>query len=232
MLNILVCGTSIALPVSWGQKTWVHYLKQQLNCEIVNLSRVGCGSQYIHDSVITEVIERNYDLVIVSWNSFNNILEVRSRIKQKIFDWDIIGGNPHAEYLQSDWIWNHVPDHAIEDELDVGIKRDFFNAYLNLGQGDHETGIKNTLVNVISLQNTLKALDLPYMFTFPRKLLRLKRHEHYHKLVDWSLVDDHHLYTDARRMRHWENNHPTEAAYQWYADEVYQFLSTKNLIKT
>jgi hypothetical protein len=231
-MKVLVCGTSIALPVSWGQKTWVHYLEQKLNCEMINLSRVGCGNQYIHDSVITEVVERDYDLVVVSWSSFNNVLEVRSRIKQKIFDWDIIGGNPHSEYLQSDWIWDHVPDHAIENESGIELKRDFFNAYLRLAQSDHQTSIQTTLINVISLQNTLKALNIPYMFTFPRKLVRLKRHARYHAQIDWSLVDNNHLYTDARRMRHWENNHPTEAAYQWYADCVYEFLSTKNLIVT
>lgn len=231
-MKVLVCGTSIALPVSWGQRTWVHYLKQRLGCEMVNLSRVGCGNQYIHDTVISEIIERDYDLVLVSWSSFNNVLEVRSRIKQKIFDWELVGGNPHSEYLQSDWIWDHVPDHAIENEIDVELKREFFNAYLNLAQADHEISIQRTIINVVSLQNTLKALNIPYMFTFPRKLLRLKRHERFHAQIDWSQVDSHHLYTDARRMRHWENNHPTEAAYQWYADCVHEFLSTKNLIKT
>ena len=229
-MKILVCGTSITLPMTWGQKTWVYYLEQRLGCEMINLSRAGCGNQYIRDSVITEVIERDYDLVIVSWSSFNTVLEVRSRIKQKIFDWEMIGGNPHNEYLQSDWIWNHVPDHAIENESDVKLKQEFFNAYLQLAQADYKTSIKTTFLNVISLQNTLKTLDIPYMFTFPRKLLRLKQHERYHAQIDWSHVDDHHLYTDARRMQHWKNNHPTEAAYQWYANEVYEFLSTKNLI--
>ena len=111
------------------------------------------------------------------------------------------------------------------------MKKNLFPSYAALAP-TMESRIQSNLLRVISLQNTLKALNIPYMFTFPRKLLRLKRHERFHAQIDWSQVDSHHLYTDARRMQHWENNHPTEAAYQWYADCVYEFLSTKNLIKT
>ena len=230
-MRVLVCGTSIALPVSWGQRTWVHYLKQRLGCEMVNLSRVGCGYDYIHDSIATEVIERDYDLVIVSWSSFNQVLEFKTRVGLQLYDWDIIGGNVDSDKLQNDWMWDHIPDSVFEHENELSMKKNLFPSYAALAP-TMESRIQSNLLRVISLQNTLKALDIPYMFTFPRKLLRLKRHERFHAQIDWSQVDSHHLYTDARRMRHWENNHPTEAAYQWYADRVYEFLSTKNLIKT
>jgi hypothetical protein len=198
---------------------------------MVNLSRVGCGYDYIHDSVAMEVIERDYDLVLVSWSSFNTVIEMKSKMNVKLYDWDLIGGNAHGDKLQSDWLWDHIPDDAFEFEDQVTAKRNLFSHLISLSP-TMESRIQSNLLRVISLQNTLKALNIPYMFTFPRKLLRLKRHARYHAQIDWSLVDNHNLYTDARRMRHWENNHPTEAAYQWYADEVYEFLSTKNLIVT
>jgi hypothetical protein len=229
-MKVLVCGTSIALPESWGQKTWVHYLEKRLGCELVNLSRVGAGNQYIHDAVMCEVVERDYDLVIVSWSSFTSVLEVRSNIKQKIFDWDIIGGNPHEQLLQTDWIWDHVPDHAIPGENNLQLKKDFFKTYLRMGQADRIVNIRSTLLNVLSLQSTLKCLDIPYMFTFPRKVLKLKEHSRYHDMIDWSRVDGHNLYTHARNSEHWQNRHPTEPVYRWYADQVYEYLSTKNLI--
>ena len=233
-MKILVCGSSVVMPdlsSAWTQRTWIHYLQQKLNCEIVNIARSGCGNQYIHDAVLAEVTERSYDLVLVSWNLGGRV-EFRTSHNLTLFDWDKSGGNPHQKYMQTDWIWPHTPDNIMPFERAVEYKKNLFKSRFDIVP-KYETNQQITLTHVISLQSTLKSYGVPYTFAFYRPLLQLKRFKSYYDKIDWNYVHPDNLYRVSKNMKMWDKEtlHPTDEAYRWYSDEMYKFLNDRNLIK-
>jgi hypothetical protein len=218
------------MSATWAQKTWVYHLQKKIPCEIVNISRVGCGNLYIHDAVLAEVTERQYDLVIVTWTVANRA-EFRTQYTLPLFDWDKFGGNPHDSHMQKDWIFPHTPDSIIPFDEAINTKNELMRYRLK-SLPEYEVNHQTMLTQVISLQSTLKSYGTPYMFAFYRKILQLKKFSNYYNKIDWANIIDHNLYTKAKTMNMWDNDtlHPTEEAYQWYADEIIEFLNTKNLI--
>lgn len=235
-MKILVCGASVVMPdlsASWTPRTWIHYLQQKLNCEIVNIARAGCGNQYMHDAVIAEVTERSYDLVLVSWNIADRI-EFRTQHKLPMTDWIKNGKNinPHAEYMQSEWIWPHTADNIMPRQEDVETKNELFRRrFLTLPT--YEINHQIMLTQALSLQSTLKSYGIPYTFVWYRTLLRLKQFKNYYDKIDWNYVHPDSLFRQAKNKKMWDDKslHPTEEAYKWYADEMYKFLNDRNLIK-
>ena len=233
-MKILICGTSTSMPdmtTAWTQKTWVHHLQKKLPCDIVNISRVGCGNQYMHDAVLAEVTERPYDLVIVTWTVANRA-EFRTQYTLPLFDWDKFGGNPHNMHMQKDWIFPHTPDTIIPFDAAIHTKNELFRFRLK-SLPKYEINHQTMLTQVISLQSTLKSYGIPYVFAFYRKLLQLKKFNNYYEKIDWDNTIEHNLYTKAKTLNMWDDDtkHPTEDAYRWYADEMLNFINTKNLIK-
>jgi hypothetical protein len=214
-----------------NRESYVRILEKKLNCDIVNLSRAGCGNQYIHDSVVAEVTERDYDLVLVQWTA-PNIVEFRTQYTTELFDWEIYNGNKHHHLLQKDWMWNHTPDHVMPSSQEAIAKNEMFKSRFKLTPGayaNHQT----MLMQILSLQSILKSYNIPYVFIFYRKLLQLKQFKRYYDRIDWHNVHDQHLFRIAKDNNHWndETYHPTSAAYEYYAEEIINFLSTKNLIE-
>ena len=232
-MKILVCGSSTSMPdmsADWTQKTWVYHLQQKINCEIVNVSRVGSGGQYMHDAVIAEVTDRSYDLVIVTWNVADRV-EFRTNYDLPIEDWIRHGGNPHTKYMQSDWIWSHTPDKIMPNQAAIDNKNGLIKYRLNT-LPKYETNHQSMLTQVISLQSTLKTYNIPYVFAFYRKLLMLKKFNNYYKKLDWDNIFEHNLYAKAKVLGLWDNksSHPTEDAYRWYSNEMVKYLNKRNLI--
>jgi hypothetical protein len=235
-MRILVCGTSVMMygkntSKETDQKSWVWYLQQKLNCEVVNLARAGCGNQYMHDAVIAAITEQDYDLVLVSWNK-SGVAEFRCQHKLPLVDWDGLEGNPHPEYLQNDWVWSHTPDEVMPWEDAALDKKDLFKSHFRMNP-KYPVNHQMSLTQILSLQSTLKSYGVPYAFVFYRKLLQLKQFKKYYEKIDWSNVHDKNLFSLAKHNKLWDNAsyHPTNKAHEIYADMMYEFLSTKNLIK-
>jgi len=231
-MKILVCGTSTTMPdmtAGGDHKTWIYHLQQKLKCEIVNISRVGCGNKYIHDAVASEITERKYDLVLTSW-TFAKRMDFRIFMNSRLDDWERLGGNPHVDLLQKNWVFPHTKFNN-EEMNDARVR--LFKGYFPICAKPDDLH-QSTLLNIISLQSILKAYNIPYVFTFYRKLLRLRKFSSYYKKIDWDNVHNYNLFNEAKNMDQWnsETLHPTDAAYRWYADEMYSWLSTKNLIKS
>ena len=232
-MKILVCGASVVMPDLSGpktQRTWIHYLQQKLNCEVVNIARSGCGNQYMHDAVIAEVTERPYDLVLVSWNIANRI-EFRTQHKLPMPDLKYML-NPHKEYMQSEWIWPHTPDDVMPSEEAAENKNELFRRRF-LTIPTYEINHQIMLTQALSLQSTLKSYGIPYTFVWYRTLLRLKQFKNYYDKIDWNYVHPDSLFRQAKNKKMWDDKslHPTDEAYRWYADEMYKFLNDRNLIK-
>lgn len=233
-MKILVCGSSVVMPdlsKSWTQRTWIHHLQQKLNCEVVNISRSGCGNQYMHDAVVAEITERDYDLVLVSWNIADRI-EFRTKYNLRLFDWDRNGGNPHDQYMQKDWIFPHTPDNVMPSDQDAEYKNKIFKEYFYT-LPKYERNHQIMLTHALSLQSTLKSYGVPYTFVWYRTLLKLKQFNSYYDKIDWNYVHPESLFRQAKNMKMWDDKtlHPTDEAYRWYADEMYTFLNDRNLIK-
>jgi hypothetical protein len=232
-MKILVCGASVVMPdlsTPWSQRTWIHYLQQKLNCEIVNIARAGCGNQYMHDSVIAEVTERSYDLVLVSWNIADRI-EFRTQYKLPMPDLKYMR-NPHEKYMQSEWIWPHTADDIMPFEEAAETKNELFKRRFST-MPTYETNHQIMLTHALSLQSTLKSYGIPYTFVWYRTLMRLKQFKNYYDKIDWNFVHPDSLFRQAKNKKMWDDKslHPTDEAYRWYADEMYKFLNDRNLIK-
>ena len=97
-MKILVAGSSINI----GPNAWPAYLQKKLDCEIINLSLVGAGNYYIQHTIISELSERSYDLVIPFWNNylwvdFRNIGHHQEENPLNTL-------NPHKHLLKRNWI--------------------------------------------------------------------------------------------------------------------------------
>ena len=232
-MKVLVCGSSVVMSDMTSDdapKTWVYYLQQKLDCKIVNIARAGCGNQYMHDAVLAEVTERHYDLVLVSWNIADRV-EIRTRLDLEMDDWTLIGGNPHYEHMQRNWMWPHTTDEIINHEDCIQSKNNYFKSRLHILPG-YDVTHQTMLTQVISLQSTLKQYCIPYMFTFYRKLLKLSKFDSYYNRMDFNNILEESMYRFAKNKNQWDSTtlHPNSAAHAAYADVVHEFLSTKNLI--
>jgi len=232
-MKILVCGTSTTMGDSYahkpnGVKSWVWYLQQRLNCEIVNLSRVGCGNTYIHDSILAEITERPYDLVLVSWTVAKR-MDFRTCKEHNPIDWANLGGNPHYDLLQKDWLFPHT---TFDTQEFTQLRQNVYDNYFPIVPRPPQLH-QMTLLKILSMQSVLKSYNIPYVFTFYRKLMELKKFSNYYEKIDWSNIHDENLFSLAKSKNMWDNKsyHPTNEAQQIYADMMYEFLNTKNLIK-
>jgi hypothetical protein len=227
-MKILVCGTSTAMGNTTRIKSWVYYLQQKLDCEVVNLSRVGCGNTYIHDSILAEITERPYDLVLVSWTAAKR-MDFRTFKEHNPIDWSNLGGNPHLHLLQKDWLFPHT---VFADEKINQLRQNVYDNYFPIIPRPDELH-QMTLLKILSMQSVLKSYGVPYVFIFYRKLIQLKKFNNYYKKIDWNNVHDKNLFLLAKHNNLWDNKsyHPTNEAHKIYADLMYDFLSTKNLIK-
>jgi hypothetical protein len=211
--------------------SFVRILEEKLNCEIVNLARVCGVNKYIHDSIVTEVTERDYDLVLVQWTA-PNIVEFRTQYDTGLFDWEMYNGNKHHNLLQKDWMWSHTPDGVMPSPEAAVAKNHMFESRFKLTPGAY-TNHQTMLTQILSLQSVLKSYDIPYVFIFYRKLLQLKQFKRYYDRIDWHNVHDQYLFRIAKDNDYWNHDsyHPTAAAYEYYAQEIINYLDTKNLIK-
>ena len=127
-MRILVNGTSI----SRGPETWPYYIEEKLGTQIVNLAQAGSGNTYLHESTVSELGERPYDLVIIQW-AYVNRLDFRvhdiakfrdstytSEFQAKQNDWKgkvIIPVNDQ-DYVQKNWIFGCG---YINEQLDLSL---------------------------------------------------------------------------------------------------------------
>lgn len=114
-MKILVNGCSF----SRGPISWPYYLQELLNCELVNLAQSGAGNSYIHESTVSELVHREYDLVIIMWSGLSRLdfkVEQVAQFSKTPFtsdyqhrqnDWPgkvIIPVNDQ-DYVEKDWVF-------------------------------------------------------------------------------------------------------------------------------
>jgi len=236
-MNILINGSS----VSRGEGSWPYLLQEKIpNCNIVNLSMACAGNTYIHEATVAEISQRPYNLVLIMW-SYAERFDFRVR---NIHQFSDIKTTSYYESQQNDWPSKKI--FPINDQDYVQKNWVFGGGHLNrkkddsLGRVVHEyykvTGLKDhifsTIVKIISLQNTLKATNIPYVFIPYRPLSRIKECDSL-----YNMIDDKNFFTDvclhgvAKKLNAFDDTlHPMPIAHQQYADQLHDHLIKNNYI--
>lgn len=237
-MNILVNGSS----VSRGNESWPYYLQEKIGkeCNIVNLAQAGSGNPYIHDSTIDEISRRPYDLVLIQW-TYANRFDMRvkditkfqdtsytSDYQSRQNDWPgkVIWPVNDQDYVQKNWIFGCGFLNEPGDDNLSRVVRGFYDVT------DVDEHVFSKLIKIISLQNTLKVKNIPYVFVPYRPITQLARFKNLTDMIDMSNVFDVSLYklsTDDDKTFD-ATKHPLPSIQQAYADHLYKYLIDRKLI--
>jgi hypothetical protein len=239
-MNVLVNGASICR----GDGSWPYYLqeKAQTKFNLVNLAQSGAGNYYLHDSTISEIAKRPYDLVMVMWSyperfdfKVKNIMSFQDTQSTSWYslrqnDWPTKQIHPvnDQEYVEDNWVFGCGYLNQRLDTQSVGrVLKEYYRV-----AGPREF-MSATLIKIIGLQNTLKTLGIPYVFMNYRPLLKTKEFNHLYSIIDWSnFYDGPYLNHLAKEYDDFDDTlHPKTTSQRAYTEHVYEFLLKKQLIK-
>ena len=230
-MDILVNGSSM----SRGAGSWPYYLQESLNCNLVNLALGRSGNTYIHDSTISELSQRKYDMVLIMWategrmdlrvgdlSQFANS-DGTSLYQTSMNDWPSKTIHPinDQDYIQKDWIFSFNRSKKIGTDS----VEQLFQPIHSLVK--HEQYMESDLIKMISLQGVLKSLNIPYKFMFWWDFKKFSRFDNYYNMLDWSNI---YLGTSLETIGK-ENNcyhadgiHFNEHANELYAKHLAEYL--------
>lgn len=236
-MNILVNGSSICR----GSGSWPYVLQSKIpECNLVNLAQAGAGNTYIHEATLSEISLRPYDLVIVMW-SYADRFDFRARDISRFADTEYTSD---YQSRQNDWPEKNV--YPVNDQDYVQKNWVFGCGYINQRKNDSvgrvlkeyykETGpsehMFSTLIKIISFQNTLKQLGVPYVFLNYRPLTRFERFENLYKLINWSCFYDRHIFTIAKQGERFDDTlHPLPECHVEYGECLAQYLLENGYVK-
>jgi hypothetical protein len=237
-MNILVNGTSI----SRGDKSWPYYLQHLIgSCNIINLAQAGSGNAYIHESTVVEIAQRKYDLVLIQWTYVDRLdvrvkdiskfsdTEYTSKFQSEQNDWPSkqIYPTNDQDYVQKDWVFGCG---YINERKDDSIGRLFKEYYNVTSFAEH---MNASLIKIISLQNTLAALNIPYLFIEYRPMVQFDRFAHLCELIDWSqFANTPHLFDIAQERGALDDTlHPSTECHAIFANHLYTELCNRKLVQ-
>jgi hypothetical protein len=163
-----------------------------LDCELVNLSLAGSANSLIHDTTITELSKRQYDLVIIVWpESHHDAVKVKDITKfagspntslhqSSMNDWpekQIIPVNDQ-DYVDKNWILSNAYQHHHDNVAQ------FFKDYF--GAVGTSPLVESNLLKIISVQGFLKSINQPYLFLYGRSFTKFKKFDNLYRLIDWD----------------------------------------------
>lgn len=227
-MNILVNGAS----VSRGPDSWPYLVQTHFDADIVNLSQAGAGNTYIHETTIAELAQREYDLVIVQWTTFQRfdykVKDIRlfnntiytSKYQSEHNDWPgkkIFPVNDQ-NFVEKDWAFGC--GYVVNNDKDQNLRSAFKEFYNYTGSAEQ---VYHTLMKIISLQSYLKVNNIPYLFCFGRPFKLLDRFEHLNKQLDYSYIfTDQYVIDIAKNNNFWDKEglHPSAEAYKIFADAI------------
>ena len=225
-MNILLTGNCN----SRGPGSWPYYLKDILNCDLVNLSIAGSGNAYIYEATILELAKRSYDLVLIMWgesthtgvpvNSISKYAdsENTSLHQSSVNDWPekIVYPVNDQDYGPKNWITNAGWRSGKNDSV-----AKFFKQYHQAVT--YEQTLESDIVRMIGLQSFFKATGQSYLFLYGRTYTKFKRFEHLYRLIDWSqFYQEDTLMQIANRNNNElmgdDNKYPNTKGHQLYAE--------------
>ena len=212
---------------SRGPGSWPYHL----GYEIINLAQAGAGNTYIHEATVSELAKRSYDAVTIMWTGPHRVdLHVAdmdffvdstytSAYQRRQNDWPekIVYPENDQDYVDPNWIFGCG---HINQELSMEKSRAFESIYRYQSDSEFEQGL---LIKMISLQNTLKQMSIPYLFTFYHPYFdQLKKYDLF-KLLDLDSIYDHTNILNIMRTNNWydtDKMHPNAQAYETWAQTI------------
>lgn len=234
-MRILVNGCSF----SRGPISWPYYLTNLTDItgkNIVNLACAGAGNTYIHETTTRILNKEKFDLVLIMWSEIGRIdFQVESidffekstytsKYQSSQNDWPgkIINPINDQDYVEKNWVFgcSHINNDPI-------LGKFFKNFYMHVG---YKELVNQFIVKVISLQNTLKQLNIPYAFSFYQDYIdQIKNCA----LIDWKkcIINDN-ISSIAERLNSYDTDgvHPGLEANRVWADHVIKYLEKNDYI--
>jgi len=221
-MNLLVNGCSF----SRGPTAWPYHLK---GVNIVNLACAGAGNDYIFNSTMAELTQHPYDFVAIMWTQpsrvdfkVSDIAQFKdspytSAYQSTRNDWAEKVGNPinDQDYVEKDWVYGC----GFLNSDPALLKTKLFDRVYYY-QDDSQFNYL-TLVKMIAMQNTLKQMNIPYLFMyFCDYESKLAKIEHLYNMLDQSNVyNDENIYTITKENQWYDEDklHPGIQAHQYWA---------------
>lgn len=212
---------------SRGPGSWPYHL----GYDIVNLAQAAAGNTYIHETTVSELAKRSYDAVTIMWTSPQRVdLHVAdidffvdstytSAYQRRKNDWPekIVYPENDQDYVDPNWIFGcgHInQDRALKKS------RAFESIYRYQSNSEFDQGL---LIKMISLQNTLKQMNIPYLFTFYHPYFdQLKKYDLFGLLDLDSIYNDTNI-LNIMRTNGWydtDGGHPGTQAHQAWAEII------------
>ena len=224
-MKILINGSS----VSANDGSWPFVLRDQLDCDIVNLSLAGAGNNYIAESTIEELSRRSYDLVLIMWSDFIRTDIKVSHISPTFSDVYYTSLNQvnnttakktvvEKARIQKDWVFSLA---QLGDDNPIDSVKALYDGYYKSVLNDHL--MANSIIKMISLQGVLKTLNCPYLFLSYTPTVGHQRFSHLYNMLDPNnIYNGECLYSIATKNGWWdhEDRHPTAPASKVYADSL------------
>lgn len=221
-MNLLVNGCSF----SRGPTAWPYHIP---NADIVNLACAGAGVDYIFNTTIAELSQRRYDFVAIMWTAAWRIdLKVNSTVdfssspytsayQSSQNDWEdkVIVPINDQDYVEKDWVFGC--GHINKDPTLIKTKafeRQYF--YQDAAQFTYLL-----LIKMIALQNTLKQMNIPYLFMYYQDYSHeLQAHTMLYQQLDQGCIyNKQNIYTITKENNWYDDDgiHPGVLAHQQWA---------------
>lgn len=233
-MKTLINGCSF----SRGPNSWPYYLKSVDQTQLVNLAQSGAGNSYIHESTVSELSRRNYNLVLIMWSGI-------SRLDYKVSSSDFVDSKYTTLYQHTRNDWPEKIVEPIDDQLYVEKDWVFGCGHINSEQAilesnlftgvykhlDYENFVYHFLIRIISLQNTLLAMNIPYVFSFYNDYKKdLQMFSNLCKLIQWqNILLEPNIYTITENNSWFDQDgfHPGARAHKLYAEHLDKFIIGK-----
>ena len=203
-MNILVNGSCFCRGGFYGEEIgWVDIIQERTKYNIDNFSLRGAGYNYTLETTVNILKKQKYDAVIILWPQLFRqsikISDTEKFPKKEKTSFEIIERTKRANKIlhshvksiklidttlfEKNWVFNDYPTSKpkwlLEDEP-------WFNF---LRYTDYRTLSISNLLQVYTLQQYLKSLDMPFLFYFGKRSRFALEYQREHQIFDESVVD-------------------------------------------
>ena len=223
-MKILASGCSFTA----GKNTWPSYVLP--DAEVVNLAVVAAGNQYISQSVIAEMAQNQYDLVLVMWSGLmRKDLQISDTTYQQL---EAPIYRKKINNMSFACVGNMRA--GISDSRFAKYKREYFELV------DEESSACQSLLHIIALESFLKNKKIPYRFMSyinywkdQEKLINLNFgvHKHptsstlaecidYDNFLFYNQQESFYEFAKNKELLEEDNFHPTRPAHQAWGEWI------------
>jgi hypothetical protein len=229
-VNILVNGCSF----SRGPVAWPYYIE---GANITNLACAAAGVDYIFNTTIAELSQRRYDRVAIMWTAPSRLdLKVHSMCdfehspytsayQSRRNDWatKIVVPVNDQDYVEKNWVFGcgHINRDPIVTNSKAFDRQYFYQSTPQF--------VYLLLIKMIALQNTLKQMNVPYLFMYYQDYeAELKTYPALYQQLDQRCIyNKQNIYTITKQKNWYDDDgvHPGPQAHQRWAEIVTPLLT-------